>query len=109
MASVNKVSMVVLVGVLATTLTAPTAQARDGHNAALIGGVLLGAVAGVAIANSSDDGYRYAQPRRQVYYPEYSAPRSYYYGGYGRDYYHGYATGYYHGYRDGYEEGGDED
>lgn len=69
-----------LTGAMALALATPS-QARDGRNAAAIGGFAAGAVVGAAVANSNN-GY-YAE-RRGYYYdePAYAyepAPRTYYY------------------------------
>ena len=69
-----------LTGAMALALATPS-QARDGRNAAAIGGFAAGAVVGAAVANSANNGY-YAD--RGYYYdePAYAyepAPRTYYY------------------------------
>jgi len=52
------ITMGFLAGVAALALSMPQAQARDGRNAALIGGLLLGATAGALLADSADqEGY----------------------------------------------------
>ena len=53
----SKITMGVLAGVTALAITMPQAEARDGRNAALLGGLFLGAVAGAAIAGNADDRY----------------------------------------------------
>ena len=53
----NKIAMALLAGVTVLAMTVPQAEARNGRNAALLGGLVLGAVAGAAIANASDDDY----------------------------------------------------
>lgn len=83
------------------TGTAP-AQAHDGRNAALIGGLAVGALIGGALASADqsyqgdDDGYDDPAPRR--YYSGYSAYRSY------DDNY--YAPRYYRGCDDDYQNAG---
>lgn len=69
-----------LTGAMALALATPS-QARDGRNAAAIGGFAAGALVGAAVANSANNGY-YAD--RGYYYeePAYAyepAPRTYYY------------------------------
>jgi hypothetical protein len=69
-----------LTGALALALATPS-QARDGRNAAAIGGFAAGAVVGAAVANSANNGYYYGD---RGYYdePAYAyqpAPRTYYY------------------------------
>jgi hypothetical protein len=54
MHAVKTVTAVVLAGALALPLWAGRAEARDGRNAAIVGGVVLGALAGAAIANAAD-------------------------------------------------------
>lgn len=77
----KKAGVLVIAGVTALSLTMPQAKARDGRNAALFGGLLLGAIAGAAIAGASeshhhgpryyedtDADYEYVRPRpRHVY------------------------------------------
>lgn len=70
MAFGKKIVMGVLAGVTVLAMTMPQAEARNGRNAALLGGLFLGAVAGAALASSADDGdvdaYQrgdYARPR----------------------------------------------
>ena len=96
MLTLKKAAMVVLAGLAAAPALSTQVEARDGHNAAIVGGVVLGALAGAALANAGDEqgpstvgwddggyGYRdYARPYayRQVYRPRYCAagpsPRS---------------------------------
>ena len=60
----KKASMVVLAAVTAVALTVPQAEAKNGRNAALAGGLLLGAIAGAAIAGA---GPAYADDRVYIY------------------------------------------
>ena len=72
----KKIAMGLLAGVTMLALTAPQAEARNGRNAALIGGLILGAAAGAALAESANDnyddsyqrqGWNRAAPRYQSY------------------------------------------
>ena len=100
------ITMGLLAGVAALSLGMPQAQARDGRNAALIGGLLLGATAGALIADSADQegydapyrrhGWGRPAPRYEAY-PAYQSdesfdppprPRPY------RDYSYRYGNGY---------------
>jgi hypothetical protein len=60
--------------VVATVAAPQHAEARYGRNAAIIGGIALGVLAGAAIANG---GYYYYGPPRRYYY---DPPRRVYYG-----------------------------
>lgn len=87
MLTLKKAAMVVLAGLAAAPALSTQVEARDGRNAAIVGGVVLGALAGAALANAGDEqgpstvgwddggyGYRdYARPYayRQVYRPRY--------------------------------------
>jgi hypothetical protein len=87
----KKAALVVLAGATALTLAAGQAEARDGRNAAIIGGAALGLLAGTAIANAgsydggayqqADDrgyGYGYDGGYRDEYVrPRYVYPREY--------------------------------
>jgi hypothetical protein len=69
-----------LTGALALALATPS-EARNGRNAAAIGGFAAGAVVGAAVAGSANNGY---YGSRGYYYdePAYAyqpAPRAYYY------------------------------
>ena len=63
----KKIAMGLLAGVTMLALTAPQAEARNGRNAALIGGLILGAAAGAALAESANDNYDESAPRYQSY------------------------------------------
>jgi len=81
MAFGKKIAMGVLAGVTVLAMTMPQAEARNGHNAALLGGLFLGAVAGAALASSADDNgdgdaYQrndYDQPRYSYRYQSYQS------------------------------------
>jgi hypothetical protein len=60
----KKASMVLLAGVTAVALSVPQAEAKNGRNAALAGGLLLGAIAGAAIAGA---GPAYGGERVYIY------------------------------------------
>lgn len=72
-----------MTGALALTLATPS-EARDGRNAAAIGGFAAGAVVGAAVASSAnrgyyeDRGYYYDEPA-YAYEPRYAPAPSYYY------------------------------
>jgi hypothetical protein len=81
------IAIALVAGATALPLTANQSEARDGRNAAIVGGAVLGAVAGAAIANAAnDDGGRYQQVRDWTYddgyTDEYVRPRY----GYRREY-----------------------
>ena len=54
MVAFSKAAAVLLAGLAAAPLGASQAEARDGRNAAIVTGAVLGAVAGAAIANAGD-------------------------------------------------------
>jgi hypothetical protein len=107
----NKIAMALLAGVTILTMTAPQAEARNGRNAALLGGLFLGAVAGAALAQNADDNYdepyrrhdwnrpapRYEYRSYQRYEPQFSYRRVQPHYSYGYGYGDGsYADGYDH-------------
>jgi hypothetical protein len=61
----------VLAGAMALALASPS-QARNGRNAAAIGGFVAGAAVGAAVANSNS-GYYYSEPG-YAYGPTYAEP-----------------------------------
>lgn len=88
MSSIKKVltSGVAMLAVAATLFTAPApAQAHDGRNAALIGGLVVGALIGGALASTEYPSYQthqsyddsYDDPAPRHYFSGYSVSRSY--------------------------------
>jgi len=85
MGIVKKITMGLLAGVTAMAMMVPAAEARNGRNAALLGGLLLGAVAGAALADSANDdgdqGADWGRPapryRPDPAYRAYSPPADY--------------------------------
>ena len=84
----NKDIVTLVVGLTACALVAGQAEARNGQNAAFIGGAVAGALAGAVIANAAEaqtysagwDGYGYGQPDYYVeprYVPRYTYRRAY--------------------------------
>lgn len=83
MNALRTAAAVLLAGAVSLPLMAPDAQARDGRNAAIVGGAVLGALAGAAIANAADDAPLYQRAQWDNGYGEgggYYAGREY--GGY---------------------------
>ena len=87
MLTLKKAAMVVLAGLAAAPALSTQVEARDGRNAAIVGGVVLGALAGAALANAGDEqgpstvgwddsGYGYGDYARPYAYRPVYRPRS---------------------------------